>query len=57
MTLTDIMLALGLTTVVAAPVLDSENWMLEGYDDEDGFHVGRLPEPVRIPVSQSEPWA
>jgi hypothetical protein len=54
MTIPDFMLLLGLSAVVAIPVIDSENWTREGYEDEDGFHFGRLPEPVRIPVSRDE---
>ena len=49
------MLLLGISTVVAAPVLDMENWTPEGFEDDDGFHFGRLPEPVRIPVGRDEP--
>jgi hypothetical protein len=55
MEFSDVMLFLGIVTAVAAPVLETQAWSQEGFEDDDGYHGGASLQPVRVPVEKSRP--
>jgi hypothetical protein len=46
MRFSDLMLLLGILTAVVTPVLEIRMWLLEGFEDDEGFHFGPFPRRI-----------